>query len=53
MADREGRPEEPQLLTDLPRRQVRASHDDETLVVYQAYAPAIAEPAVAAQTFTG
>ena len=46
MADREGGPEEPQVL-----RQVRADHDDATLVVYQAYAPAIAEPAVAAQTF--
>ncbi len=34
-----------------PQRQVRARHDDETLVVYQAYAPLIAEPAVAAGTF--
>ena len=34
-----------------PARQVRAKHDDETLVVYQAYAPRIAEPAVAAGTF--
>ena len=34
-----------------PERQVRALHDDETLVVYQAYAPRIAEPAVAAGTF--
>jgi len=34
-----------------PARQVRAKHDDETLVVYQAYAPAIAEPAVKAGTF--
>ena len=32
-------------------RQVRAKHDDETLVVYQAYSPAIAEPAVKAGTF--
>jgi hypothetical protein len=34
-----------------PERQVRARHDDETLVVYQAYSPAIAEPALAAGTF--
>ena len=34
-----------------PGRQVRAKHDDETLVVYQAYPPRIAEPAVAAGTF--
>src|SRR3954447_8281522 len=34
-----------------PERQVRASHDDETLVVYQAYNPAIAEAAVGAGTF--
>ena len=34
-----------------PQRQVRAGHDDETLVVYQAYSPHIAEPAVAAGTF--
>jgi hypothetical protein len=34
-----------------PERQVRARHDEETLVVYQAYAPSIAEPAVAAGTF--
>jgi hypothetical protein len=32
-------------------RQVRAHHDDETLVVYQAYSPAIAEPALEAGTF--
>jgi hypothetical protein len=32
-------------------RQVRAVHDDETLVVYQAYSPSIAEPALAAGTF--
>ena len=34
-----------------PVRQVRALHDEETLVVYQAYSPAIAEPALAAGTF--
>ena len=47
MADLEGGAEEPEVLM----RQVRARHDDETLVVYQAYSPAIAEPAVAAGTF--
>jgi hypothetical protein len=47
MADLEGGPEEPQVLMC----QVRAHHDDETLVVYQAYSPAIAEPALAAGTF--
>ncbi len=36
-----------------PERQVRALHDEETLVVYQAYSPAIAEPALAAGTFVG
>ena len=35
----------------IPKRQVRAKHDDETLIVYQAYSPAIAGPAVEAQTF--
>ena len=30
---------------------MRALHDEETLVVYQAYSPAIAEPALAAGTF--
>lgn len=34
-----------------PLRQVRADFDDETVVVYQAYPPAIAGPAVAAQHF--
>jgi hypothetical protein len=34
-----------------PERQVRARHDDDTLVVYQAYSPVIAEPALAAGTF--
>ena len=32
-------------------REIRASFDRETLVVYQAYAPAIAGPALAAQRF--
>ena len=35
----------------LPPRQVRADFDDETIVVYQAYPPAIAVPAVAEQCF--
>lgn len=35
----------------VPARQVRAVHDDRTITVYQAYSAAIAEPAVAAQTF--
>ncbi|MFE9320391.1 DUF4291 domain-containing protein [Nocardia sp. NPDC052278] len=34
-----------------PTRQVRASYDDSTVVVYQAYSPQIAEPALAARTF--
>ena len=34
-----------------PFRQVRADFDDETVVVYQAYPPAVAGPAVAAQRF--
>lgn len=34
-----------------PFRQVRADHDGETIVVYQAYPEAIAGPAVAAQRF--
>ncbi|MEV6252941.1 DUF4291 domain-containing protein [Nocardia sp. NPDC051929] len=38
------RPEEP------PRR-IRAVYDERTIVVYQAYSPEIAEPAVAAGTF--
>jgi hypothetical protein len=40
-------------MNEPPERQVRAKHDDETLVVYQAYAPSIAEPALAAGTFVG
>lgn len=35
----------------IPYRQIRAAFDADTLTVYQAYAPAIAAPAVAAQTF--
>ncbi|WP_433633083.1 DUF4291 family protein [Nocardia sp. CA-120079] len=34
-----------------PTRQIRASYDDSTVAVYQAYSPQIAEPAVAAGTF--
>ncbi|GAA2123848.1 DUF4291 domain-containing protein [Glycomyces algeriensis] len=34
-----------------PSRQIRAVFDAETITVYQAYSPAIAEPALAAQTF--
>lgn len=34
-----------------PPRQIRALFDAETITVYQAYSTAIAEPAVAAQTF--
>jgi hypothetical protein len=34
-----------------PQRQVRADYDAWTIVVYQAYAPAIADPAVLAQRF--
>jgi hypothetical protein len=37
--------------TPTPARQVRADFDDDTIVVYQAYAPAIAEVALAAGTF--
>jgi hypothetical protein len=34
-----------------PMRQIRAAYDDETITVYQAYDPHIADPALAAQTF--
>jgi hypothetical protein len=34
-----------------PERQIRARFDDQSVTVYQAYSPAIAEPAIAAQTF--
>ena len=33
------------------KREIRADYDDQSIVVYQAYSPAIAEPAVAAQRF--
>jgi hypothetical protein len=35
----------------LPQRQIRADYDARTIVVYQAYPPAIADPAVQAQRF--
>jgi hypothetical protein len=34
-----------------PYRQIRAARDEESITVYQAYDPAIAEPAVTAQRF--
>jgi hypothetical protein len=34
-----------------PERRIRARFDAETITVYQAYDPAVAEPALAAQTF--
>jgi len=34
-----------------PLRQIRAACDDDTLTVYQAYSPAIAQPALQAGTF--
>lgn len=34
-----------------PKHQIRATYDAETITVYQAYSPAIADPAVAAGTF--
>lgn len=33
-----------------PYRQIRALYDDETIAIYQAYAPEIADPALAAGT---
>ncbi|MEV0194921.1 DUF4291 domain-containing protein [Nonomuraea sp. NPDC050691] len=36
---------------NIPYRQIRAVHTDTSITVYQAYDPAIAEPAVAAQRF--
>ncbi|WP_327085005.1 DUF4291 domain-containing protein [Nonomuraea sp. NBC_01738] len=36
---------------DIPHRQIRAVHTEQTITVYQAYDPAIATPAVAAQRF--
>lgn len=35
----------------VPFRQIRAAHDASSIVVYQAYSPAIADPAVAAGRF--
>jgi hypothetical protein len=35
----------------VPYRQVRANHDDDTITVYQAYPPGIADAALAAGTF--
>ena len=35
----------------MQKREIRADHDDQSIVVYQAYSPAIADPAVAAQRF--
>jgi hypothetical protein len=37
--------------TEIPRRQVRAAFTDRVITVYQAYSPAIAEPALAVGTF--
>lgn len=34
-----------------PARQIRAEFDDETITVYQAFSPSIADPAIAAQHF--
>ncbi|UAK30145.1 DUF4291 domain-containing protein [Nocardia asteroides] len=39
------------MRTDEPLRRIRAVYDEHTIVVYQAYAPEIAEPALAAGTF--
>jgi hypothetical protein len=39
------------VVASAPMRQIRASYDDSTIVVYQAYSPHIAEPAVTAGTF--
>ncbi|WP_285777734.1 DUF4291 domain-containing protein [Microtetraspora sp. NBRC 13810] len=36
---------------DIPYRQIRAAYTDDSITVYQAYDPAIAAPAVAAQRF--
>ena len=35
----------------MEKREIRADYDDQSIVVYQAYSPAIADPAVAAQRF--
>jgi len=39
------------VIVTVPTRQVRASYSAETIIVYQAYAPEIAEPALAAGRF--
>ena len=36
---------------DTPYKEIRADYDRETIVVYQAYRPEIADPAVEAQRF--
>lgn len=36
----------------VPQRQIRALYDDDTITVYQAYKPSIADPAVATQKLT-
>lgn len=36
---------------DIPKRQIRADYDDESIVVYQAYSPSIAQPAAAGNRF--
>ncbi|MCP2322060.1 hypothetical protein HDA40_000567 [Hamadaea flava] len=38
-------------MNEIPARQIRALHDDETITVYQAYNPAIAEPAALSGRF--
>ena len=38
-------------MATLPLHQIRADYDETTIVVYQAYSPAIAEPAVREQRF--
>jgi len=41
----------PDETPNTPYRQVRAQYDENTIAVYQAYSPEIAEPALAAGTF--
>ncbi len=38
-------------MNKFPRRQIRARYTETTIRVYQAYSPAIAEPALRAGTF--
>ncbi|MEV6964542.1 DUF4291 domain-containing protein [Hamadaea sp. NPDC051192] len=38
-------------MNETPARQIRALHDDDTITVYQAYSPAIAEPAALSGRF--